>query len=69
MTFYLTFDNLKWTVYAQKCSQNQLVRSCSDKIIIIIIIIIEIIIIIFIQHNPISVINTVIKGGPVIKNI
>ena len=67
MTFYLTFDNLKWTVYAQKCSQNQLVRSCSDKIIIIIII--EIIIIIFIQHNPISVINTVIKGGPVIKNM
>ena len=30
-------------------------------------IIIMIIIIIFIQENPASVINTVIKGGPVIK--
>ena len=31
------------------------------------IIIMIIIIIIFIQDNPVSVINTVIKGGPVIK--
>ena len=30
-------------------------------------IMIMIIIIIFIQENPVSVINTVIKGGPVIK--